>query len=96
MAAQELHAAHTRSAVAEQAWLVYCPDGQEPEHVTQDPCCPPPQPATNCPEAQVTGLGQLAHTRFAVAVQPDTSYWDELQAVQGTAATIEKVHMDDE
>ncbi len=95
MAAQELHAAHTRSAVAEQALIVYCPDGQEPEQATHDPCCPLPQPVTYWPAVQVTGLGQLAHTRFAVAVQPDTSYWDKLHAVQGTAATIEKVHTDD-
>ena len=83
----ELHEVHTRSAVAVHALLMYCPDGQAPEHETHDPGCPLPQPETYFPEGHDTELGQLMHTRFAVLVHPDTSYCVALQAVQGTATT---------
>ena len=78
-----MHVAQTRSAVAEQAWLAYWPDGQAPEHAAQEPADPAPQPVTYWPAAQVRGLGQLAQTRLAVAVQAVT--WSGSRLWGGTA-----------
>ena len=86
---------HTRSAVAVHAELMYCPAGHAPEHGSQEPGCPLPQPDMYLPAGQATELGQLAHTRLAVLVHPDTSYWVAEQAVQETATAIEKVQTDD-
>ena len=61
--------------------------GHAPEHVLQVPICPLPQPWEYWPEGQE--LGQLAQTRLVVVVQPETSYWVEVQAMHGTAATTE-------
>ncbi len=93
--AHELQVAQARSAVAAQAALVYWPAGQAPEHGTHVPFCPLPQPETYCPDAQARELGQLAQTRSAVEVQPETSYCVVLQAVQETAATTVKLQTED-
>ena len=91
----ELQAAQARSAVPLQAALVYWLAGQAPEHVAHVPFCPLPQPVTYCPAAQVRELGQLAQTRSAEEVQPETSYCVEAQAVQETAGTTVKLQTED-
>ena len=94
-AAHEVQLAQARSAVAVQAALAYWPAGQAPEHDAHAPFCPLPQPVTYCPAAQARGLGQLAQTRSAVEVQPETSYCVALQAVQETAGTTVKLQTED-
>ncbi len=91
----ELQVAQARSAFPLQAALVYWPAGQAPEHVAHVPFCPLPQPVTYCPAAQVRELGQLAQTRSAVEVQPETSYFVALQAVQETAGATVKLQTED-
>ena len=93
--AHEVQVAQARSAVPLQAALVYWPVGQAPEHDTHVPFCPLPQPVTYCPDAQARELGQLAQTRSAVEVQPETSYFVALQAVQGTAGMTVKLQTED-
>jgi hypothetical protein len=87
--------AQALSAVTVQAALMYWPAGQAPEHDTHVPFCPLPQPVTYCPDAQARELGQLAQTRSAVEVQPETSYCVALQAVQGTAGMTVKLQTED-
>ncbi len=91
----ELQITQARSIISLQAALVYWPTGQPPEHDTHTPFCPLPQPLMYCPDAQDRELGQLAQTRSAVEVQPETSYLVTLQALQEPVGTTVKLQMED-